>query len=63
MGEPTRRLPVVDIIETSERTRSGWRIAIVWPIIPPIEAPVTCADSIPSWSIRPKVSLAMSASR
>ena len=44
VGEPTHRLPVVDMIETSERTRSGRRIAIVWPIIPPIEAPTTLAD-------------------
>ena len=30
-------------IETSERTRSGCRAAIVWAIMPPIEAPTTCA--------------------
>ena len=62
-GCPTRRLPVVDMIETSERTRSGCSIAIVWAIIPPIEAPTTWADSIPRWSSRPTVSAAMSRSR
>ena len=51
------------MIETSERTRSGCSIAIVWAIIPPIEAPTTWADSIPRWSISPIVSAAMSRSR
>ncbi len=62
-GIPTRRLPVVDIIETSDRTRSGLSIASVWAIIPPIEAPTTWADSIPRWSISPVVSAAMSLNR
>ena len=56
LGSPTQRLPVVDMIETSERTRSGCSIAIVWTIIPPIEAPTRWADSIPRWSISPNVS-------
>ena len=34
-------LPVVDIIEVSERTRLGCSIAIVWAIAPPIDAPTT----------------------
>ena len=52
---------------TSSRPASaparGWRIAIVWAIIPPIEAPTRCADSISRWSISPVVSSAMSRSR
>ena len=36
-------LPVLDMIETSERTELGWRAASVWAIMPPIEAPITCA--------------------
>ena len=51
------------MIETIERTRSGYSIAIVWTIIPPIEAPTRWADSIPRWSISPIVSRAMSRSR
>ena len=31
------------MIEVSDSTRSGRSIAIVWAIIPPIEAPTTCA--------------------
>jgi hypothetical protein len=31
--------------EARERTRPGCRMAIVWPIIPPSEAPTICADS------------------
>ncbi len=62
VGSPSQRLPVLDIIETSERTRSGLRIAAVWAIIPPIEAPTRCADSIPRWSISPIVSAAISRS-
>jgi hypothetical protein len=47
LGCPTHRLPVVEAIETRERTRPGWRIAMVWAIMPPIETPVTWADSMP----------------
>ena len=54
--------PVVDIIEVSVSTRSGCSIAIVWAIIPPIDAPTTCARSIPSAVSRPKPSSAMSLS-
>jgi len=52
-----------DLQRTSERTRAGARIAIVWATIPPIEAPTTCAAAIPRWSRRPVVSSAMSRSR
>ena len=34
---------------------------MVWAIMPPIETPQTCADSIPRWSRSPKASSAMSA--
>ena len=46
-GWPFQRLPVLDMIETSDSTRSGYFAAIVWAIMPPIEAPTTCARSIP----------------
>ncbi len=55
-------LPVVDMIEVSERTRCGNEIAISWAIMPPIEAPTRCADLMPSASISPVVSSAMSRS-
>ncbi len=62
-GVPTRRSPVVDSIDPSDSTRSGRVMAIVWAIIPPMDTPVTCARSIPSWSRSPKLSFAMSFSR
>jgi hypothetical protein len=46
--------------EANERTRAGCRIAIVWAIIPPSEAPTTCADRTPRASRRPTASSAMS---
>jgi hypothetical protein len=42
--------------------RPGCSIAIVWAIIPPIEAPTTWAPSSPSASSRPTASAAMSES-
>src|ERR1700721_90701 len=39
VGAGTLGLPVVDMIEVSERTRSGNEIATSWAIMPPIEAP------------------------
>ena len=61
-GWPTRRLPVVDMIDVSERTSSGRRAASVWAIIPPIEAPIACAGARSSSRRRPAASSAMSAS-
>ena len=61
-GWPLQKLPVLDMIETSESVRCGYRIATVWAIIPPIEAPTTWACSIPRWSSTPTLSPAMSAS-
>jgi hypothetical protein len=58
-----QREPVVDMIEVSVCTRSGCRAAMTWAIMPPIEAPTTCARSSPSAPIRPAPSAAMSASR
>src|SRR6266478_1131436 len=52
--------PVVDMMEVSERTRCGNEIAISCAIMPPIEAPTRCADVMPSASISPVVSSAMS---
>ena len=48
---------ITDIIDA---TRSGCSIAIVWAIIPPIDAPTTWARSTPRWSSRPIASAAMS---
>ena len=62
VGGGTFGLPVVDMIEVSERTRCGNEIAISWAIMPPIDAPTRCADLMPSASIRPIVSSAMSRS-
>ena len=62
-GRPTRGLPVVDMIEVSERTRLGCSIANVWAIIPPIDMPTTWARSILSASRRPTASLAISLNR
>jgi hypothetical protein len=57
---PTVRSPVLDMIYVSDWTRSGCSIATVCAIIPPIDAPTTCAPSSPSASSRPTVSPAMS---
>jgi hypothetical protein len=48
------------MIDTSDETRSGCSIAIVWAIIPPIEAPTTWAARTPRWSSRPIASAARS---
>ena len=62
LGWPDQRAPVLDMIEHSDSTARGCSIAIVWAIMPPIEAPTTCARSIPRWSSRPTASPAMSES-
>ena len=46
--------------DASERTRPGCSIAIVWAIMPPIDAPRTWAESTPSRSSSPIPSAAMS---
>ena len=61
-GWPVHTLPVLDMIETSESVRCGKRIATVWAIMPPIEAPTMWAFSMPRWSSTPTLSAAMSAS-
>ena len=61
-GWPFQHPPVLDMIETSESVRCGERIASVWAIMPPIDAPTMCALSIPRWSSTPTLSPAMSAS-
>ena len=60
--QPTDRLPVVDMMLVSDRTRCGRSIAIVCAIMPPIETPTTWAVSRPRWSSRPNASAAMSPS-
>ena len=49
-------------VEVSERTRRGNDSATSCAIMPPIDAPTRCADLMPSTSIRPTVSLAISIS-
>ena len=61
-GCPTSSAPVVDMIDVSVCTLSGCRIARVWAIIPPIEAPTTWAAAMPVASSRPAASSAMSSS-
>ena len=58
--QPTVRLPVVDMMLVSDRTRFGCSIATVCAIMPPIEMPATCADSRPRWSISATASPARS---
>ena len=58
-GWPTSVWPVVDMIDVSDRTRSGCSMAIVWTIIPPIEAPTMCAAGISSASSNPTASAAI----
>jgi hypothetical protein len=53
---------VADIIEVSESTRSGCRAAKVWAIIPPIDAPTTCAAGLPRAASSAAASSAMSSS-
>ncbi len=55
-------LPELDMIRPSDRTRSGWLPASTWAIIPPIDAPTTCARSMPRWSSSPLTSSARSTS-
>ncbi len=59
-GWPDHRLPVIDMIDTSERAESGCRAASVWAIMPPIEAPTMCAGARSSSRSRPAASFAMS---
>ena len=51
--------PVVDMIDVKDLMTSGCLIATVCAIMPPIEAPHTCAESRPSPRMRPTVSSAM----
>ncbi|HVC99894.1 MAG TPA: hypothetical protein VNG93_01950 [Candidatus Dormibacteraeota bacterium] len=52
--------PRLDITMLSVSTFSGCSTATSWAIMPPIEAPATCAARIPSASRRPAASPAMS---
>ena len=45
--------PVMLMTEIRLRTRSGCSMAMVWTIMPPIDAPRTCARSMPRASSRP----------
>jgi len=55
-------LPLPDMIEVRLATRSGRRAASTCATIPPSEAPTTCARAMPSPSMSPATSPAMSAS-
>ena len=59
-GCPFQRLPVLDMIEVSDRTSSGCSAASTWPIIPPIDAPTMWAGAMSRPSIRAAASSAMS---
>ena len=60
VGGGTFGLPVVDMIEVSERTRCGNEIAISWAIMPPMDGPTRWAELMPRTTISPVVSSAMS---
>ena len=60
MDRPNSGSPVVDMTDVNERTRCGYSMAIVWAIIPPIEAPTTWARSMPNTSSSSTASFAMS---
>ena len=60
VGWPTARSPVVDMIEASDRTRSGHLVASSWAIIPPSEIPATWADATPAASSTATASSAIS---
>lgn len=62
-ARPTEGAPVVDMMEHRLSTREGWSTASCWQIIPPIDAPTTCAAGTPRASSRPAESAAMSSSR
>ena len=62
VGREQLGCPVVDMIEVSVSTRSRQPAATSCAIIPPIDAPTTCARGIDSASISPTVSAAMSVS-
>ncbi len=49
-----------DMIEVSDSTRSGCSTVSCWAIIPPREAPTTCAAGQPTASITASASPAMS---
>ncbi len=50
---------LVDMIDVIESTRSGCSMAMVWTIIPPIDAPTTCARSMFSALRSPNASSAI----
>ena len=51
--------PVVDMMLVIDRTLPGCSIAIVWTIIPPIDAPTMCAAEMPRASSNPTASAAI----
>ena len=63
VGAPTRRSPVVDMIEHAVLNSSGWWITSAWVIMPPMDAPMTWARPIPSSPSSAAASSAMSSMR
>ncbi len=63
VGAPTKRSPVVDMMEQAVANRAGWWITRAWVIMPPMEAPTTCARSMPRWARSAAASSAMSSMR
>ena len=59
----SRRAPLEVIIRVRLLTRSGARAAMRWAIIPPIDAPQTWAEAMPSTSSTATLSAAMSLER
>ena len=63
VARPYPGSPVCDITDVRLRTRSGWAIARLCAIIPPIDTPSTWARSTPTASRTATASSAMSHSR
>ena len=60
VGPGRRREPLVVMISVRLATRSGQWAAMCCAIMPPSEAPTTCARAMPSASSTPTASAAMS---
>ena len=57
---PCLRSPVFDMIDVRLATWPGWRMAIAWAIMPPIDAPTTWVGPMSRWSSSWAASSAMS---
>ena len=59
-GSADSGLPVVDMMIASDATRCGWVAARICAIMPPSEAPTTCALVMSRWSSSATTSSVMS---